>query len=131
MRPDQNLRLLVAHANLLDSVVRARVEETEREEAEQNTWYMESVQRATESGSIQGAAGQDIAYENLGSRNNYVDSSSKHLYLNGWKSGLYDGDKTGQVWQASATEQPPRLEPTEATSTPPTYEAALTQERRS
>ena len=48
--PAQNLRLLVAHANLLHSLIDTRVAEAQWKEKEQHSWFIKSVMNATEPG---------------------------------------------------------------------------------
>ena len=61
-RPEQNLRLLVAHANLLDSI--HEVKEVQKGEEEQNSWFIECVKAATEHGCIL-AIDRDAADDSL------------------------------------------------------------------
>lgn len=47
-----NLRQLVAHANLLDSMLHAKAKEAHEKEVEENAWFIESLEQATEHGSV-------------------------------------------------------------------------------
>ena len=72
-RPTQNLRHLVGHANLIDSMVRAEEKEAQKAEEEEKSWFIKSVEKAAEHGSVlwSNAPDRDLADDSLVQRNYY------------------------------------------------------------
>lgn len=99
MRPEQNLRFLVAHANLLRSMVITEIEESQKEEEEQNDWFTESLREAT-------AVSHSIA--DGPSRRGRSDLVNKRAMQRRRKSTIYgasDRDEMESVWLGPRTEE--------------------------